>query len=71
MILTLKIFLVLCLAEIYGFLKFRYKYTGKSCIIKYENLLGDADKELMAAWNLLRIDPVPDCNQYIKLPENR
>jgi len=42
-----------------------------SAIVKYDNILVDADKELEKVWECFGIDKINGLNKFIKTPENR
>ena len=46
------------------------RHEESACLISYEKLIENADKELEKAWNHLDISPMTGFNKYMRKPEN-
>lgn len=53
-----------------GFLDFDRTFPERSCLVSYDRMLDDPDKELEKAWILLDIKPVENLKSYIRPPDH-
>ncbi len=52
------------------FIQWNKNHKSRSCFLKYENILSDADRELSKVWKLLNIEPLTGMQKFIKKPRN-
>lgn len=55
---------------IHEFHVYQSSHVVDSCIISAEELIKNADAEMMKVWATLGIEPIKGLNQYMKRPEN-
>lgn len=53
-----------------SFIDFVNKNKDRSCLLSYENLVENADKEMLKVWNTLKVSKIENLNKRVYKPNN-